>query len=104
MARDRFGYGEEEMSKESIIELLEAAKTILSEGESVPEELSAYILRIDPADWSGGFIGFGQGSESFAEEIDEVQRVIRGDYQQRQDGRYSGKGLLLKEGQTNLLV
>ena len=79
--------------KERVTLMLEVAKTILSEGQSVPKELSEQILKINPADWSGGFFGFGYGGETFAEEIDEIQRVLRG-------GNYSGKGLLLKEGQT----
>ena len=89
-----------ENPRERVELMLETAKTILSEGQSIPEELSEQILKINPADWSGGFFGFGYGGESFAEEIDEVQRVLRGDYKKREDGRYSGKGLLLKEGQT----
>ena len=102
MAKDEFGYGTEQNKhndEDYIKGLLENAKIILSKDGELPKELKEEINKINPADWSGGFL-FGKGNESFAEEIDEVQRVINDYYKWSPGGRYRGGGLKLDEGES----
>ena len=104
MAKDSFGHGvdkgEININEDSIREMLDATKSIISQGEPIPEELARMLLQVDPADWAGGFL-FGKGGEDFAEEIDAIQSYARGEFRQRPDtGRYQWDSLLLDEGQT----
>ena len=109
-SKDRFGFGtetdarqrtdqDEQYSKDNVRGMLDSAKVFISQGQSLPNDLRETILNIPTKskELYGGFLSL---DEDFAEEVDTLQSYARGDFKQRDDGRFVWDSLLLDRGET----
>ena len=97
---DAFGFGTERPEEPAYTEeqaqaVLRAAKESLAKDGSIPKEIVEQLARLRPEDYAGFW-----GGEDFAEELHSYQQYIRGEFKQRENGRYEVGSLLLGEGQS----
>jgi len=108
--KDRFGFGtendsrqrtdqDEQYSKDNVRGMLDSAKVVISQGQPLPNDLRQSILNI-PTKSKELYGGFFSVDEDFAEEVDTLQSYARGDFKQRDDGRFVWGSLLLDRGET----